>query len=279
MMQRISNSWELVKASWQVLRADKELMLFPILSFLASVLVIVTFIVPMAMAGVLDNLAGNVEVFAPVVGFLFYLVLYFVTIFSNTALVGAAMIRLNGGDPTVRDGIRIAMKHLPAIAGYALIAATVGMILRSISERSGLLGRIVAGLIGFAWGLATFLVVPVLVVEEVGPIDAIKRSANLLKRTWGEQIAGNFGIGTIFGLAILLVIIAFIPLFVLVSTLESGIAFVTVFGLFAAVLAALGLLSSTLSGIYAAAVYRYATIGDAGEFFDPEIVKNTFKQK
>ncbi len=101
-----------------------------------------------------------------------------VIFFCNTALVGAALIRLRGGDPTVADGFRIAASRVGPILGYAFIAATVGMVLRAISERSGFLGRLVVSLVGFAWNLATFLAVPVLVVEDVGPIEAVQRSAS-----------------------------------------------------------------------------------------------------
>ena len=129
--------------------------------------------------------------------------------FANTALVGAAMIRLQGGDPTLADGVRIASKNFLNILGYALIAATVGMILDRIREAKGnsfwnIISRWLVSIMGVAWNIATFLVVPVLAVEGVGPIEAIKRSGSLLKKTWGEQIAGNFGLGAIFGLAVLL---------------------------------------------------------------------------
>jgi hypothetical protein len=213
-----------------------------------------------------------------VVGFALYVVLYFVTFFFNSALVGAAMIRLEGGDPTVGDGLRIASQHIGSIFGYSVIAATVGMILRAISERSGFLGRIVIGIVGFVWNIATFLVVPVLVMEKVGPVDGVKRSAELLKKTWGEQIAGNFSIGLIFGLLIFGVILAGIALVVML--LVAGLTWLAIATALLVVLAliVLGLISSSLNGIFTAAVYQYATTGESN-YFDPDIVKNTFKQK
>src|SRR5690606_26417980 len=110
MFQRLTNSWELVKASWRVLLADKELMIFPVVAFFASLVVLVTFAVPTVLAGVLDSAVtnGDVGVFSYVVAFLFYAVMYFVTIFFNSALVWAAIIRLDCGDPTVHDGFRFA---------------------------------------------------------------------------------------------------------------------------------------------------------------------------
>jgi hypothetical protein len=119
-----------------------------------------------------------------------------------SSLIGAALIRIKGGDPTVMDGFAIANSHFSAILGYAAISATIGLVLLWLSER-GSLGRLAASLFGMAWNLATFLVVPILVSEDLGPADAIKKSTRLLKRTWGEQIVGNFSIGLIFGLLFL----------------------------------------------------------------------------
>ncbi|MBS1254102.1 MAG: hypothetical protein MAG451_03158 [Anaerolineales bacterium] len=279
MLERISNSWELVKASAAVLRADKELIVFPIVSSIGVLIVTATFALPMLLAGFLDTLlAGQSEVAGVVVAFLFYVVQYLVIFSANTALVGAAMIRLQGGDPTVRDGLRITYEHLGQILGYALIAATVGMILRWVSERGGTVGRIASSLVGLAWNVATFLVVPVLVVEDVGPIDAVKRSAELLKRTWGEQIAGNLSIGLIFGLLSVVALLLGVPVIVLAIMSESIALVVLAVLVLVLVLIFLALINSTLSGIYRAAVYRYAVTGEAG-YFRQDLVENAFRHK
>jgi hypothetical protein len=278
---RLSNSWELVKASAAVLRADKELLLFPVISAVLSILVAVTFFVPAVLAGALTSGPLN-ETAMPAAGFaallLFYVVQYFVIFFCNTALVGAALIRLRGGDPTVADGFRIAASRAGDILGYALIAATVGMVLRAISERSGLLGRLVVGLVGLAWNLATFLVVPVLVVEDVGPIEAIRQSASYLKRTWGEQIVGNLGMGLVFGLISLGTLAAGALLLVAAAATESAFLVIFVGVCLLAAFVAIALVSSALSGIYAAAVYRYAAEGESGAFFTPAMVRGAFRR-
>ena len=195
MFERISNSWKLAKASASVLNADKELMIFPALSAVMLVLVTVAFALPIFLTENAEGMLQGAASYA--VAFLFYLVSYFVIFFCNSALVGAAMIRLRGGDPTVADGFRIASSKAGTIFGYALIAATVGMVLRALQERAGFIGKIIIGLIGMAWNLATFLVVPVLVTEDVSPVDAVKRSMTLLKKTWGEQVIGGFSLGAI----------------------------------------------------------------------------------
>ncbi|MBN1202160.1 MAG: hypothetical protein JXJ20_09920 [Anaerolineae bacterium] len=281
MFERISNSWQLVKASAAVLRADKELIIFPIVSLIGTIMVFAVFAVPMLLAGAVDHVTDNgLDIISLAVAFLFYLVMYFVVIFCNTALVGAALIRLEGGDPTLSDGLRIAMGHVDKIFGYALISATVGMILRILHERGGLLGDIVAWLGEIAWNLATFLVVPVLVVEGIGPVEAIKRSTSLLKRTWGEQVIGNFSIGLIFGLltfaAILLVGGPLIALAVLADSVAMIILVVLVIVF---MVVAISLIGSALNGIYVAALYRYATEGEVSTYFSPELVQGAFKPK
>ena len=279
MFDTFRRSWELTKASLAVLRSDKELLVFPLVSFLALMVVTISFIVPWAVFGGLSEVErGAPGIVSIVLGFLFYLVTYTVMFFFQTALVGAAMIRLDGGDPTLRDGFRIASSRLPQIIGYALIAATVGMVLRWISERAGIIGQIVAGLIGFAWNIATFLVVPVLVIERVGPIDAIKRSAALLRKTWGEQLVGNLGIGLVFGLLAFLVLIVGVALIVAViqSSLVIGlvllVATILVVGLIA-------LIGSAASGIFTASLYRYATKGDPGPAFRADTMAAAFRPK
>jgi hypothetical protein len=264
-----------------VLRADKELLLFPIVSSISLVIVSVLFFVPIILGGVLDALVlENIGIFSIIPLFLFYVAQYCVIFFANTALVGAALIRLRGGDPTLGDGFRIAARRFLPILGYALIAATVGMILKAISERSRGLSSIVISIIGMAWNIGTYLVVPILAVEEVGPIEAIRRSVELLKKTWGEQIAGNLGLGAITGLAAFGLIFLGIG-FTFVAFMLELPTFLIVGGLvilFAA-LVLLGLVNATLTGIYTAAVYQYAAEGQLEGFFEPELIQAAFRQR
>jgi hypothetical protein len=280
MFAKLRNSWALVKASASVLRSDKELIVFPIVSTIALALVTITFVVPMIAADVFDNLfTGESQILGYVVAFVYYTVNYTVIIFANSALVGAAMIRLKGGDPTLGDGFRIATERFGTILGYALISATVGLILKFISERGKRVGQIVADLGGLAWSLATYLAVPVLVVENVGPLEAVKRSANLLKKTWGEQIVGNFGIGAVQGLAILLVFLLSVPLFILAGSAESLLIAALTGAALVIAIVLISLIGSTLNGIYVAAVYRSAAEDEVGSFFDEQMVREAFKAK
>jgi Family of unknown function (DUF6159) len=278
MFRRLSNSWELTKASAGVLAADKELIVFPIISSVLMLVVSAGFVVPMFVVKGVENRVNDGPA-TLLLGLLFYTVTYFCIFFCNSALVGAALIRLRGGDPTVNDGFRIAFGKTGLILQYALISATVGMVLRAVQERAGLLGRIVVGLFGMAWNLATFLAVPVMVSENVGPLEAIKRSTDLLKRTWGEQVVGNFGVGAVTSLVGFGLTLIFVPLIVLAGTSGSTPLIIgTVVG-FVASLMVLGLISATLSGIYTAALYRYAAEGTIGEGFASEMVERAFLPK
>jgi hypothetical protein len=283
MFERFSRSWTLVKASASVLKQDKELLLFPLISAVSVLLVVACFALPIFGAGMIDGMSGDAEGHIPiatyVVAFLFYFSQYFVIFFFNTALVGAAMIRLNGGDPTFKDGMRVATSKIGVIAGYALIAATVGMILRAIQERVGFIGRIIVGLLGIGWTLATYLVVPVLAARDVGPIEAVKESATLLKKTWGENVIGQVGLGAAFGLIFMGEILFGIFLVVLAAMAHSLALVILAIALVILALVITALVSSALAGIYAAALYRYATTGQGTQGFDAGSMKLAFAPK
>ena len=276
MFEKFSRSWTLVKASASVLRSDKELLVFPLLSGLAALLVMATFAVPVFALRLFES--GN-GVLGGILGFLFYFCTYSVMFFFNAALVGAALIRLEGGDPTVADGFAAARSRIGPILGYAAIAATVGMLLQALKNKeNNFLVRMFASGLGVAWTLATFLVVPVLVAENVGPIDALKQSVNLLKRTWGENAIGNVGVGLVFGLLMFAAVLVGVALVVgsaMVSIeLAIAVAVLVVLGI-----VLIAILQSALSAVYSAALYRYATVGEAPAGFEGTAIATAFAPK
>lgn len=280
MFQRITNSWELAKSSWKVLLADKELCIFPIISMVGMIVVSASFLIPTILTGLLDHIHDGdpaSKVFGFFVLFAFYVVTYTVIFYCNSALVGCALIRLRGGNPTLNDGFIIANSQLQSIVGYALIASTVGIFLQWLRDR-GILGKFAAGFFGLAWNIATFLVVPILVTENIGPIDAVKRSTTLMKKTWGESIVGNVGISLVFGYLILATILIGTFLFLMLSGISMVLAVLIAI---AAVLtiASLSIISFALTGIYSAAVYHYATTGQADGYFDKNQIMSAFKPK
>ena len=276
MFDKFSRSWTLVKASAAVLRSDKELLVFPLLSGLAAMVVLATFIIPVFALKIFENGMG---VGGAIIGFLFYLCQYFVIFFFNAALVGAAIIRLEGGDPTLADGFNAAKSRLGPILGYAAIAATVGMLLQAMKNKdNNFLVRMIGSGLGVAWTLSTFLVVPVLVQQNIGPIDAIKESVKLLKRTWGENAIGNVGLGLAFGLMMFGVIAVGMVLAFLAASASGALA-VTIIVITVLAAVSLGVVQSALSAIYSAALYRFATVGEAPQGFEALGLQTAFTPK
>ncbi|WP_049623654.1 DUF6159 family protein [Frateuria defendens] len=281
MAGKFSRSWALLKASAAVLREEPALLVFPLLSGVCLLLLAASFLVPVAMIALAGEHAGR-HGLAPsgyALMFGFYLVQYFVIVFFNTALVDCALRRLRGEPARLAAGFAVARSRWVGLLGYALIAATVGMFLRALQERLGLLGRLAAGLLGLAWTVATFLVVPVLASQDIGPIDAIRRSVELLKRSWGENLIGNLGLGAVFGVVGFLFALLAAGLIVGAEMAQSTVALVTAVGLAVLAFVLLGLVQASLQGIYAAALYRYATDGEVGAGFDRALLEQAFRPK
>jgi len=194
--ERLRIGWQLTKLSLGVLRNEKGLILLPFLSLLISGAVWAIFFLTIFFIAAPTDPFGAWFFYVSLA--IVYFVTFFVSIYFNAAVMGAAMIRLNGGDPTIGDGLKVASANVRRIAGWALLSATVGLILHAISERFGWVSRIIAGIAGAAWGIVTYLVVPVLIFEKIGPWAAVKRSGSLLRQTWGEAAGGYLTLGGIF---------------------------------------------------------------------------------
>lgn len=273
-MGKIQRTIVLAKASWQVLKADRELVLLPVMSLFATLVVAASFVVPVLLGGNAARLedpgaGGYALLFAA------YLVLTFITVFFNSALVHAANERLEGGDPTLGSAIRGALMRIGRIFQWALVAATVSLILRALEDRAAGVGRFVVGLIGVAWSLVTFLVVPVLVVEGIGVGDAVKRAGAMFKRTWGENVAAQVGFG-------LLGMIAILPAVLVVGLLGAAGGVAAVIGVAIAVAWVLTVVMvlSALNGIYQTVLYRYAAGLDLSDSpFDSATLDAAFAPK
>ncbi len=328
MAGRIQRSSALFKASWSVLREDKTLLLFPILSSLASLVVIASFAIPVVTLLTTDETLRNEvittmneasrsnqsdqadqspseasaasteaggtgdavipegwEIAGYAYLFAFYFVTSFVVIFFNAALIAAANERFQGRPTGVGAGISVALKRLPQILGWTLVATTVNLVLRAIEERVGLVGKIIVGLIGVGWAIAIYFAVPAVVLEGVGPIGAIKRSGQTIRKTWGESlmIAVGFGLAgiviTVFGIILLVgggVAIAAAAGGGSAIGMTGGIAIATCGVL---VLVGWAILSGTLRGITQTALFRFATDGTVVSGFEQHDLEVAFQHK
>jgi len=281
MFDRFQRSWDLAAECWRLLMDDKSLLVFPLLSSIAMVLIIGSFALPLLPA--LGFAAGRAPHVLSSLGYLalfaFYWIQYAIVIFFNTALVEVAMRRFDDEEAGIADGLRRAAALLPVILVYALIAATVGTVLRAIAERVGILGKLVVALVGVGWTVATALVVPILAAENVGPVEAIGRSAELVKKSWGENIIGNTGIGMVFGAIMFLVgVTGGVLVFAAFGNREWALGIVLAVILVLAV-SLVAVAQSTLQGIYSAALYRFATGDPATGGIDRNLLENAFQAK
>ncbi|GIW80169.1 MAG: hypothetical protein KatS3mg105_1976 [Gemmatales bacterium] len=279
MFDRMVRSFELAKSSWQVLKADKELVLFPILSGVGCILILITFALPfLAQPDLLSFLSEDenqsVPFWAYVVVFLYYFCNYFIVVFFNAALVSCAIIRFNGGNPTLADGIRTSFDRIPQIAAWAAVSATIGLLLKAVENSNEKAGRFISSLLGTAWTVMTYFVVPVLVVEKIGPIEAVKRSMSILKKTWGEALIGHWGLGFFSFLLMLPGIVLLVAgCFLLQVSVALGITVVVL-----AVLALLvaGAAGAALNGIYISDMYQYASTGQVPQGFAEATIRGAF---
>lgn len=283
-MGKFSRTWELVKQSFVILRSDKQLMLFPVFSAISCLLVTAIIatggmlLVMPAMA----SAAADGQPFHPnqsplfLLGmFTMYVANYFVIVFFNVALVGVANSRLMGGNWTFRDGIELAWARKGTILQWAFVAATVGMILRAVEERLGLIGRLVMRIIGVAWALACYFVVPVLAFEDLSPIAAIKRSSKLFRDTWGEKVIG----GLSFSLVSLVLMLPGFGLWFVAIVLGGIKGLLAGFALLTLYLLMLSVIMSAVQGIFNAALYRYACFQQVPPAFDADLVKSIWTAK
>lgn len=278
-MSKLSNSVDLAKTSVAVLNQDKVLAAFPVVSALICGIVVLVFGggAYATLETVADPGAGsNATSLSPTpatyaIGVVGLLVVGFIAQFFTGALVAGANQRLEGGEPTFGSAVAIAGSRIGSLTGWAVINATVGMILQAIRERAGILGGVVAALGGAAWNIITWLTVPAIIVEGIGPIDAIKRSAHLLKSTWGENVIAQIGLGAL-GFVLMLPGLVVFGLLWLVSPVITIVGFF----LWAAVV---GVVMAALGAIYRVALYRYAVGLPTGGGFTQEMLAGAFGPK
>jgi hypothetical protein len=276
-MSRFQRSLALGRASWSVLKSDRSLALYPVFSGLVSVgILIVLALVGWATKGSEVNAAGHTQYTASAATFVVvvvgYVALAFVQTYFLAGLVASSDQVLSGRPTTMKQGLAVASSRAGRILPWAIVQATISAVIQAIEERFGIVGTIIGSLLGAAWSVVTFLSVPIIVFEDVGPVNALKRSGTLLKQTWGENIIGQGGLG------LLMLLPMFVAFGIGALGVVSGTAVVAIPLIAVAVVVMLvaTVIVNALSGIYRTALYRYAVDGQVPPAFAAADIEHSF---
>lgn len=283
--EKFKRSWHITKKTFEVMMHDKEILIFPILSAVFSIILFAIFIIPWLVATIVsDMLSGFGPVMIYLGIFIFYFGATFLTVFFNAGVVHIAKTRLEGGDATFADGIGAGFTHIGKIFSWSLLSATVGVILNILESQAnkkggilGIIGNILVSLIGFAWAIVSVFVVPAMVIKNLGPIDALKSSTRTIKKTWGESLIRYYGLGfakgAIIGLGILLFLV---PGFLFAFAMPAlGLMFIALFIFFVMLVL---IIFSAANTIFNTALFLYAENGKESKFYSKDVLNNAFKK-
>jgi hypothetical protein len=284
-MNRFSRSWEMTKVSFRVIGQDKELLLFPLISLILSIIFIMGILFPTVIVEFTDDGSVEWDFLKIAVTFVTYLGLAFIGTFSNMCIAYTAKTRFDGGDATFGESVSFTMKRVHLVLAWATVSATVGLLLRGLDEvanRAGAIGEIVIGIIrsllGMAWAAITLFVIPSMVYRGLGPLPAIKDSIRVLKECWGESLIRSFGFGIMQFAFFMLGIVVFGGLFATVGAMSGTVASVL------AVLAIVYFVGVVFvfmlaSVIFNTALYHYASTGKVVTGYTQEIMTGAFHNK
>jgi hypothetical protein len=275
---RFGRSWRLAKDSWAILKADRSLLAFPVVGSIAAVIGLLIVLGPgIGIAAAVDS---------PYVAIPFALVaLYvtaYITIYCGVGLAAATAQVMDGQNATLRSGLNAASQHRGAIAKWALVQATVGLILnvlQSMAESDNgifkIIGLIATALLSFAWTLASFFVIPLLAFEDLGPGDALKRSASMIKQHWGEGVIGSAAIGGI------VFLVGFLPavLLIVLGVAAGGVVAGVLIGIAVILLVIAAIVGNTLNQVFRVALYRFVTGQGDTRGFDRGDLEQAFRPK
>ena len=286
-----SRSWEVTKLSFGIIKKDKEMLIFPILSSIFSLIFMAALLVPTVIMELINDM-GPEAANNPSLGgtdYLFLFLTYFglalIATFFNVCVVYTTKVRLEGGNATFWESIKFGFSKFGKIIQWAFISAIFGVILailQSLAEKLGTVGRILVGflrgLLSFAWGIATIFLSQGIVYYNLSPGNAIKHSVEVLKRTWGESIVRHFGLGLIEGIMVFLGIIATAVLAVVFASISpTAMIIVIIIGViyFAMVI----LVFNVANSVFNTVLFVYADKGTIPELASPDVVQNAFKVK
>jgi hypothetical protein len=270
---RLRASVLLFKECFRFMSHDKEMLMVPVIALFIQLFLLGASAIVLYSLGFFKVLQDEGAKMTPeeyVFVFAWYVVSAFMVAWTQAAIAHIVYTRAHGGDATLGQGLRSATSLWPALLLWSVITSTVGIILRTIAERSGTLGRIVTGLLGATWAVLTYFVVPSIVIGRRSAVAAISDSAMVFKRTWGETFVTNVS----FSLVVVLAFLGYVTVLVGIGFLTGwsvGVA-VMLFGLFVFGLVALSLVSATLGSILRTLLYIYASEETTPTNFNKELL-------
>ncbi|HCH66625.1 MAG: hypothetical protein CL927_19750 [Deltaproteobacteria bacterium] len=287
-MDRFARSWQIAKLSFGVIRKDKEMLAFPLLAGIFSLLFMLVLLFPTILVQLLGQAGLGAVTFGVVeyaALFVSYLGLSFIATFFNMCVVYTSKVRFSGGDATFMDSIRFSLSRVGPIFAWSMLAATVGIFLRlldHVASRLGGVGKILLSvfraLLGMIWSIVVTFVVPAMVYDNLGPVDAIKKSAQTIQATWGESLIRHYGLGFVGFLFMFGGILLSIGLFsglslagppgVVVAIVISTLYFLATFLLF-----------NCANTVFNTALYVYASEGQVPDDFDSVLLEGAFRGK
>lgn len=304
-MGKFTRSWQLFKSSLSIMGQNRQLLVFPIVTFLCTILIVLFFLVPVTLrptgyayvssqhwqaishslfVPTTDANGHTTETLSPLaMGYLavMYFVSMFLATFFNVGFYHEILAALQGEPVSISRGLKFAGTRLKAILLWTIFAGIVGLIIKQIEERLGFFGRIIGRFIGLAWSIASVFVIPIIVQEEqnANPIAMLKNSAGILKRTWGESLIGYVGINLVGGLVMVLSIGFLVAAGAISAAVNNYWILGVVFVLWFIAIILFSYLSSIASQVYKGALFLYATNGMIVEPYSQEMFDSAWKFK
>ncbi|NQV91957.1 hypothetical protein HQ489_05785 [Candidatus Woesearchaeota archaeon] len=281
--ERLARSWDITKKTFAVIKADKEILAFPILSVIFTIGLFLLLLFPFIITLLVQQVIPPITVMA-FFGLLFFFLEIFMGVFSHAAIVHIAKTRFEGGDATFMEGVKAALNRKGQLIKWALLTGTVGIIINAAEskarEKSGVVGSIakmLIGLAGLAWKIVSIFVVPSIMIKGTGPIDSLKSSYNTIKKTWGESLVKYLGLNVVERLVGVIGFIIFvIPaiLFFLDGVFSVGVGFIILWILY---ITLTKVILSAADTVFDTALFMYADTGKVPNSYTKEDLDHAFR--
>ena len=281
---RLKASWLLFKEAWRFLKADTEMLWIPLITAVLNLLLFGTLIAGFGLLIMGGDITLSQEgepssTIELVFLFLCYVIGAFTFALSQAAITNTVYTRVHNGDATLLDSLRAAFSHWFSLLLWSIITSTVGLVLRVIAERSRLGIIIVAAVLGVAWSVLTYFVVPAMVIDKKSAFASIGTSARVFKMTWGETIVSNIGLGLALLVIHLGAIFSVLSLSFLCFAVGLELLVIPILIIYALFIVIMVLIQASLEGVLKTLLYVYAAEGVIPPNFDRELLEKMLARK